>query len=195
MHKIHTKPLIFSLYLILVSKDKIRLIRKILELSDSKVGIITDTNKMYGIGSIPKECSFNYYKVEFQDDFKWNLYQKNTLNPILEIQNNDLVQKKSLYSKDIFINSALQVFPNEKGKGTIEKIEEAISELVKQEHGTIVVIKRDANQLVHKYADLSLIIKPTPLTKDNIKFDNALLKGKIDLIADGYSAFEAYLDL
>lgn len=151
------------------SKDKIRLIRKILELSDSKVGIITDTNKMYGIGSIPKECSFNYYKVEFQDDFKWNLYQKNTLNPILEIQNNDLVQKKSLYSKDIFINSALQVFPNEKGKGTIEKIEEAISELVKQEHGTIVVIKRDANQLVHKYADLSLIIKPTPLTKDNIK--------------------------
>lgn len=29
----------------------------------------------------------------------------------------------------------------------------------------------------------------------NIKFDNALLKGKIDLIADGYSAFEAYLDL
>lgn len=151
------------------SKDKIRLIRKILELSDSKVGIITDTNKMYGIGLIPTHCDFTFYKVEFLDDFKWKLYQKNSINPILEIQNNDLIQKKSLYSKDIFVDSALQVFPNEKGKGTIDKIEEAISELVNQGHGTIVVIKSDADQLIKKYEDLSLIIKPTQLTKDNIK--------------------------
>ncbi len=51
----------------------LKLLRKLLELTSPKneIGIISDTNFIYGIGEIKKDC--NYYSVVFDEDRKWTI--------------------------------------------------------------------------------------------------------------------------
>lgn len=148
------------------SMNNLKLIRKLLELTDSKedIGIISDTNKIYGIGK--NKSAEIIYSVSFSKDHRWTLYKNNT--ELLTMKNNLLTFSSTLLDKKSFIKYAENIFPKAKDT-TLHNIYSIIHTLCNQQKGTILVIKSDAEQFVKKYQDLAILTKPVKLTSDNVK--------------------------
>lgn len=147
--------------------NNLKLLRKLLELTSTKngIGIISDTNYIYGIGSIKPDS--DYYSVIFNDDRKWTVFEKE--NELISIRNNSLVFISSFISKREFISYASRVFPEKKDSEDIPAMYNILRGLVKQKKGTILVIKKDAGEFIKKYQDLCITINPVRLDDKNVE--------------------------
>lgn len=147
--------------------NNIRLLRKLIELTNIKtnIGIISDTNHIFGIGSIKENAE--YFSVMFEADRKWTVSQNG--NELISIKNNALVFASSLISKKDFINYSEKVFPSKKSSDDLSDVYNIIKSLVKQRKGTILVIKKDAQDFIKKYQDLCITIKPVQLNEKNVE--------------------------
>lgn len=145
----------------------IRLLRKLLELTSIKngTGIISDTNFIYGIGSVKEDSE--YYSVTFDDDRRWTVYEKD--NELVSIRNNSLVLISNLISKREFTNYAEKVFPSLEDSDELGNMYNIIKSLVKQKKGTILVVKKDAESFIKKYQDLCIVINPVKLDEKNVE--------------------------
>ena len=174
------------------SMNNLRLIRKLLELSDQKenIGIISDTNTIYGIGK-PKSDE-NLYSVSFSKDHKWTLLKNST--DLLTMKNNLLVFSNSLPSKKDFMKYAGKIFP---GSEKIAEMHSIIMALCEQHKGTILVIKKDASELAQKYQDLAILTKKVKLDSENVRklssIDGAILMDE-NCICHGFGAVLDGLD-
>lgn len=150
-------------------QDNLKLLRKLLELTDVKsgIGIISDTNRIYGIGSVKSGCFC--HSVIFEDDHKWTLFDEE--NELLAMKNSSPVFVSNLMTKRDFVNYASRIFPEkaDSEKDEISTMYNIIKALIKQKKGTILVIMKDAEKHIHKYQDLSMIIKPVPLDERNVE--------------------------
>ena len=170
----------------------LRLIRKLLELSDQKenIGIISDTNTIYGIGK-PKSDE-NLYSVSFSKDHKWTLLKNST--ELLTMKNNLLVFSNSLPSKKDFMKYAGKIF---QGSEKIAEMHSIIMALCEQHKGTILVIKKDASELAQKYQDLAILTKKVKLDSENVRklssIDGAILMDE-NCICHGFGAVLDGLD-
>lgn len=173
----------------------LKLIRKLLELTNYKngVGIISDTNYIYGIGEIKKDC--DYFTVIFNDDRKWTLYEKE--NELISIRNNSFVFINNLLSKREFTSYVTKIFPEKKDSDDISTMYNLLKTLIKQKKGTILVIKKDANVFLKKYQDLCISIIPTKLDEKNIEklssIDGAIIMDE-NCICYGFGAVLDGLD-
>lgn len=151
--------------------NNLRLLRKLLELTNTKTqtGIISDTNCIYGIGSIKE--GRDYFSVTFDDDRKWTVTDGE--NELISIRNNSLVFTSSLLSRKAFVTYATKIFgQNESDDGDRDKLSEIYSiirSLVKQKKGTILVVKKDAGEFIQKYQDLCIVINPVKLDEKNVE--------------------------
>lgn len=145
----------------------LKLLRKLLELTNTKnqIGIISDTNNIYGIGTVKE--GYEYYSVTFDDDRKWTVCEQD--NELVSIRNNSLVFTSSLISKREFTSYATKIFPDKKENDDISGMYNIIKSLVKQKKGTILVIKKDAQDFINKYQDLCIVINPVKLDEKNVE--------------------------
>lgn len=145
----------------------LKLLRKLLELTNTKnqIGIISDTNNIYGIGTVKE--GYEYYSVTFDDDRKWTVCEQD--NELVSIRNNSLVFTSSLISKREFTSYATKIFPDKKESDDISGMYNIIKSLVKQKKGTILVIKKDAQDFINKYQDLCIVINPVKLDEKNVE--------------------------
>lgn len=189
----------------------IRLLRKLLELTSVKndIGIISDTNFIYGLGSIKDEVlregsggvlsfehgSQNFYSVIFEGNRKWTVYENN--DEVISIRNNSLVFVNSLISKREFASYLVKVFPEKKDSDDIGAMYGIVKALVKQRKGTILVIKKDAQNFIQKYQDLCMIINPVRLDDKNAEklssIDGAIIMDE-NCICYGFGAVLDGLD-
>lgn len=144
-----------------------KLIRKMLELTDSRegIGLISDTNMIYGIGSIQGDK--NYWQVEYKNDHKWTVYCRE--KEMLTLKDNSLVFSGGALSKKEFIAYGEKVFPEKAGSDSIPKMYDIIRTLAKQGKGTILVIMKNAREYINKYRDLCMVIEPVLMDEKNVE--------------------------
>ena len=155
----------------------LKLLRKLLELTSKKneIGIISDTNNIYGIGSIKDGCDF--FSVSFDEDQKWTICENET--ELVTVRNNSLIFVNSFLSKKEFSNYVRKIFPtliesdkygdNISSGDEIGNMYSILKSLIKQGKGTILVVKKDAAEFIKKYQDLCIIIAPVKLDEKNVE--------------------------
>lgn len=145
----------------------IKLIRKLLELTDQKkgIGIISDTNGIFGIGSIKEGA--DYYSVVYEEDHKWSIYEKE--DELLTLKNNSVQLVNSLLTKRDFMNYIGKIFPEKADSEELSNIYSILKSLIKQHKGTILAVMKDAEKHIGKYRDLSMIINPVQLDEKNVE--------------------------
>lgn len=147
--------------------NNIRLLRKLIELTNIKdgIGIISDTKNIFGIGSI--KDGTEYFSVTFDDDRKWTVFENGS--ELISIRNNALVFVNSLLTRKEFSAYASAVFPEKKDSEDIPNMYNILKALVKQKKGTILVVKKDAAEFIKKYQDLCMVINPVHLDEKNVE--------------------------
>ena len=166
-----------------------------LELTNQKsgIGIISDTNYIYGIGSVNEHTDF--YSVAFDSDRKWTIFEKD--NELISIRNNSLMFVSNLISRREFTNYATKIFPDRKDSDVIPAMYGIIKTLIKQKKGSILVIKKDAQEFIKKYQDLCIVIDPVKLDEKNVEklssIDGAIIMDE-NCICYGFGAVLDGLD-
>lgn len=149
------------------SQNNMKLIRKLLELSSVKkgLGIITDTNRIYGIGSI--KPGYMNYNVSFEDDHKWILSKDDV--ELLTMKDNSVLFANSRLTSSNFNNYISNIFPQLEDTDISSDIFAIIKTLIKQQKGTILVVMKDAEKYINRYRDLAMLIEPVKLDEKNVE--------------------------
>lgn len=151
------------------SLNNLKLIRKLLELTSVKkgIGIVSDTNRIYGIGSI-KEGGLNY-SVTFTENHKWVLSKDE--DELLTIRDNSLMLGNNRLSLGDFKDYVSGIFPalDVENSDIPSDMLGIIKSLIKQQKGTILVVMKEAKKYVERYRDLSLLIEPVKLDEKNVE--------------------------
>lgn len=149
------------------SQTNQKLLRKLLELTSPKkeLGIITDSNKIYGIGKI-KEGFLNY-NVSFEDDHKWILSKDDV--ELITMKENSLLFMNTKFTYSDFASYATKVFPELEDKDECSELHSIIKSLIKQQKGTILVVMKDAQKYIENYRDLAILIDPVKLDEKNVE--------------------------
>ena len=175
------------------NNENCKLIRKYLELTDAnnQMGLISDTNFIYGIGKEDKEL--NYFSVIYRNGFSWDLLQKD--KKLFSVKNNKIyIENEDLFLRE-FETIYKQEFSNLFVNSNLRNIQKCILSLFRENKGTILVISNMAEELLkNNYNDLSTLIDKITLNEKNIKklssIDGAIF---IDEKANCYG-FGAILD-
>lgn len=158
------------------SPDNLKLLRKLLQLTNSreKIGIICDTNRMYGIGKL-KSGALNY-SVTFDEDHLWVLCKSD--KEIISMKDNNLLFMNSRISYTDFCAYVKNIF-SESSEQNAEKLYGIIQSLIRQHEGTILVVMKDAQKYIDRYRDLAMAIEPVTLDAKNVErlssIDGAIL--------------------
>lgn len=147
----------------------LKLIRKLLELTSIKkgFGIISDTNRIYGVGKIKEGCM--NYSVSFDEDHKWVLYKDD--DELLSMKDNTLMFANARLNSSDFKSYVSEIFPEidvENSENASEMLG-IIKSLIKQQKGTILVVMKDAKKYIDRYRDLALLIEPVKLDEKNVE--------------------------
>lgn len=158
------------------TQENRKLIRKLLQLTDCKkgLGIISDTNRIYGIGKI-KDCDVNY-SVQFQEDHKWVLLEHG--EEIISMKNNNLLFSRDQISREDFGEYVAANIDGVEDED-LSNLYEIIKSLLHQRKGTILVVMKDAKKYINRYKDLAMLIDPVKLDDKNVEklssIDGAIL--------------------
>ncbi len=175
------------------NNENCKLIRKYLELTDAKnqIGLISDTNFIYGIGI--EDTKLNYFSVIYRNGFSWDLLQKE--KKLFSVKNNKIyIENEELFLRE-FATIYKQEFSNIYDSSNLKNIQKCILSLLRENKGTILVISNKSNEIINdNYKDLSTLIDTIKLDENNIKklssIDGAIF---IDENANCYG-FGAILD-
>ncbi|MDD5929354.1 MAG: diadenylate cyclase [Spirochaetales bacterium] len=175
------------------NNENCKLLRKYLELTDAKnnIGLISDTNFIYGIGEEDKDL--NYFSVIYKNGFSWELLQKE--KKLFSVKNNKIfIENEDLFLRE-FATIYKQEFSNVFDNSNLKNIQNCILSLFRENKGTILVISNKSEDIIqNKYNDLSTLIDKIKLDENNIKklssIDGAIF---IDEKANCYG-FGAILD-
>lgn len=175
------------------SSENCKLLRKYLELTDAKnnIGLIYDTNFIYGIGEEDREL--NYFSVIYKNGFSWDLLQND--KKLFSVKNNKIcIENENLFIRE-FSTIYKQEFSNSFESKNLKNIQDCILSLFRENKGTILVISNMSEEIINEhYKDLSTLINTIKLDENNIKklssIDGAIF---IDEMANCYG-FGAILD-
>lgn len=175
------------------NNENCKLLRKYLELTDARnqIGLISDTNYIYGIGK--EDHKFNYFSVTYKNGFSWDLLKND--KRLFSVKNNKIcIENEDLFLRE-FETIYKQEFSNLYEGSNLKNIQKCILSLFKENKGTILVISNKSKEIINdNYKDLSTLIGTIRLDENNIKklssIDGAIF---IDENANCYG-FGAILD-
>ena len=175
------------------SSENCKLLRKYLELTDAKnnIGLISDTNYIYGIGI--EDPELNYFNVIYKSGFSWDLLQKDV--KLFSVKNNKIyIENEDIFLRE-FATIYKQEFSNVFESSNLKNIQNCILALLRENKGAILVISNKSKEIINEhYKDLSTLIDTIKLDDNNIKklssIDGAIF---IDEMANCYG-FGAILD-
>jgi hypothetical protein len=141
-----------------------RKVRKFLELSDDDLLIISDSTLIYGIGKLVGDydpSKESLFTIRFLSHFKWELQHDNTSMMIVEYKQPRLPNEK--IDRDKFYLDLRRIFKGIE-KPQLDDLWEITMEVIKQRHGTMLVITDNAKNEALRLGKQSLPLQPLKLT-------------------------------
>lgn len=149
-----------------VSVRNYRWIRKLLHMTTKDISLISDGNKIYGLGCLnvnnPNAINATFF-IEFLDHYDWCLYYQDR-GIIRSVYDKPMVTKTIIEQK-LFIDNFVRIFPNstyENQQHIWDLVNYALCDL----SGCMLVIVDDAENEAKRLAKQSTPIEPILLTKE-----------------------------
>lgn len=139
-------------------------IRKLLQITNSNVSLLLNENyEIYGIGDLPEDEGYDYYKVVFTGYFKWKMFINNIeylsfLNSLPQLPNNTIDSTIEIRNK------IRQTF--EETESDEDAIIQIIEQAKLQENGTMIVISVNAKDEAERLKESCTMIHPDILKKE-----------------------------
>lgn len=186
------------------SLTQTRLIRKLLELTNDSLFLISDGAAVCGIGKINnnhKTLSNDYFIIKMKGKYSWSLLHKN--NNILDYKFGIPIVPKASYDKKDFVANIKKCF-NLIDDKYIDCIYKCLKSLIEAKKGSILVISKKAKKEAKRLEKQGILIKPQKLNEDNIRnlssIDGAILINEkcmcyaIGVVLDGDSLGNGSVD-
>ncbi len=146
-----------------------RKVRKFLELSSNNFDIISDTERIYGLGTTKgtyNPMKENLFYIKFLDHHKWELYHNDF--PMLRVCYSKSSYPKEKINKIKFTSDLDKIFGNIRNE-LKEELWDIIITATEQKHGTMIVISKEATEEAERLSGQCFKIVPQ-------KIDNTLIK-------------------
>ena len=150
-----------------VSIKESRKIRKILEMTDDDMALITDSNYVFGLGKVSKDICRAVVRFKKEGTYSISL---NNLNYKVEYGNMKKEEEENWVDK---LRRHLQLFNDKcikyKYELKVDKIIDLAKSASKQKHGTMLVISCEAEEESKRLKNESISIEKNEITTDLIK--------------------------
>lgn len=174
-------------------------VRKLLEMSSNEICLLSDSEEIYGIGKLVElydHTKEDLFTINFIKHYNWELIHANHI--LMKVSYGQPHLPRVKIDKEKFKGDIKRIFKDTINLDNIEKLWELISEAIKQEHGTIVVISEEAENEAERLKSQCIRIKKVEITPSLMKLvasiDGAVLinqKGichAVGVILDGLAS-------
>lgn len=145
-----------------------RHIRKILELSNSEVYLLSDGEYLYSTVEfiLPHDTQYNFFTIEFNNYFSWQLNHNG--NKLMQVTHEEVYIPKPKVSFFNFSMEVKKIFPELESK-KILNLYRLTLEALKQVKGTIIVVSKNARSEAYRLRNQGFLIEALPLTPSIIR--------------------------
>lgn len=160
-----------------IKLSKTRALRKALELTDTQLALLTDGDVASGLGRIRRTGDrIDAFEVTVTGRGQWALGTPGL--PLLSVENGTATLPRDRISRAAFIDTVERVF---KGFGDGDALWMLTEAAVEQQHGTMLVVRTDAELEAERLAPQALAITPRQLDPTSLAsltaIDGAILVG------------------
>lgn len=156
-----------------------RLVRKLLEICDSNVALLSDSEFIYGIGKIIEpfqESLEEIFVINFLGIYSWEFLYNNKKIMKVNYDNVFLPQQKVTYTT--FKKRILEIY-RDAPDNKIYKLYQIMLRALEQEHGTMLVISKNARSESKRLESQCFMVKPQvidpSIVKEITSIDGAVL--------------------
>ena len=153
-------------------------IRKLLEVSSSKMALLCDIESVWGLGialDTYQPSQENLFEIRFAEYHTWELVHAE--NIMLRVKYRQARLPRARFDQKLFCDRVTELF--QINQTTANILVKAVEAAVKQRHGTMLVITPEAEQETKRLATQSTLIEPVIVSKDIIShlssIDGAIL--------------------
>ena len=141
--------------------------RKALQLASSQTSLITDCEKIFGLGNITSSSdpwnSRIVFKIEFLDHYSWRLSCGGEIMLVSEYGIPSLPQEK--FPQDRLLDTYKRLFPDSEDED-IDRFAALFKIAASQRHGSMLIVANDAASEADRLRAQGTKIEPTILTPD-----------------------------
>ncbi len=156
-----------------------RAVRKLLELSDSRQRLLSDSAKVYGLGGVLSSYNAslqNVFELEFTGHYQWRVLHAG--QTLMEVAYDRPQLPKPRLGRERFESLVQRLFPGVE-RIDLDNLWKLVSAATEQRHGTMLVISDSAKSEAERLAGQSTLITPLTLTPEIMrlvsKIDGAVL--------------------
>jgi len=156
-----------------VNLNNYRAVRKLLELANDKLFLLSDVNNIYGLGFVEEyeAADENLFIVKFSKHFTWELIHDN--NILMTVAYREPHYKKEKINRKKFCEDIQRIFPSIQIQ-IIDNLWNVITAATEQKHGTMVVISNGAHIEAERLEKQSTRIDPVEITPEIMKLVTAI---------------------
>lgn len=143
--------------------------RKILQMADGDIGLIADSERIYGLGRIPDDpdpLAQDVFIVRFLDHYYWELECGKRILPRSRYGKPQLPQQ--YISRERFIDNYARIFP-ESSPDDHSHLWRLFDVAKDQKHGCMIIVTADAPSEAQRLAQQGTNIEPLLMTADLLR--------------------------
>ena len=161
-----------------------RHIRKILELSNSDIYLLSDGAYLYSTVAFIENhnATYHFFTIEFNNYFSWQLNHNG--NKLMQVIHEEVYIPKPKISYSAFNLELKKVFPGLESKRALN-LYRLILEALTQTKGTILVISKNARSEAYRLRNQGFLIEALSLTPSTIRSITSI-DGAVLMDLDGY---------
>ena len=142
-------------------------IRKLLEVSSTKMALLCDVETVWGLG-LPLDTyqptQENLFEIRFAEHHTWELIHAE--NIMLRVKYRQARLPRARFDKQLFLDHIFQLF--QVNESTAKILVKAVEAAIRQRHGTMLVITPEAEQETKRLGAQSTVIEPAIASEDII---------------------------
>ena len=161
-----------------------RHIRKILELSNSDIYLLSDGEYLYSTVAFTENpnATYHFFTIEFTNYFSWQLNHNG--NKLMQVIHEEVYIPKPKISYSAFNTELRKVFPGLESRRSLN-LYRLILEALTQTKGTILVISKNARSEAYRLRNQGFLIEALSLTPSTIRSITSI-DGAVLMDLDGY---------
>lgn len=166
-----------------VSLNNHRAVRKLLEMANDELCLLSDANEVYGLGTVKNydASDEDLFTVKFTKHFTWELIHHDSVMMMAAYREPQFLKEKINRLK--FSTDIQRIFPSIQTH-VIDKLWDVITAAMEQKHGTMVVISSGAETEAERLEKQSTRITPVEITPEIVKLVTAI-DGAVLISPDG----------
>lgn len=166
-----------------VSLHNTRLIRKLLEICKAGIALLSDGKYVYGISKIKSTYTKdleNIFVVDYLGLYEWEFNHHS--KGIIRVNHNEVFLPQNKVSFSEFKSRVLEIFEDLSSENIV-KLYSIMIKAIKQKHGTMLVISRNARSETNRLKSQGFLVKPKEITP-NIVYEITSIDGAVLLDPD-----------